>query len=136
MNIFAEEIYIGKFDPVLGASRIENKVQKGEDVPDQHLRAFRMGKEEVLYSWLTYVKQLAQGHFFALGEAIDQDRIFQYRFSDVLWKQLRAYIHNLGNLPLWVNLEGTRFDGRRRAFGGIILVPVVMSAFVAMYRCK
>jgi len=115
MNIIAEEVYIGKFDPVLGASRIESKVQKGEPVPDEHLCAFRMAKEEVLYSWLKYVDQIIYRHFVAIGAPIDEKRIFQYRFSEVLWLQLRAYVRNLTGLPLWVNhaLSTTIFGGKQ-----------------------
>lgn len=115
MNIVAEEIYIGKFDPVLGVSRLESKVQKGEAVPGDHLRAFRMGKEEVLYSWLKYVQQIVLRHFVAVGTPVDQDRLFQYRFSEVLWQQLRAYVRNLAGLPLWVNhpLSATVFGGKQ-----------------------
>ena len=115
MNVVAEEIYIDKFDPVLGTSRIESKVQKGEAIPGDHLRAFRMGKEEVLYSWLKYVEQIVLRHFVALGTPVDQHRLFQYHFSEVLWQQLRAYVRNLGCLPLWVNhaLSATVFGGKQ-----------------------
>jgi hypothetical protein len=115
MNIVAEEIYVGKFDPVLGASRIESKVQKGESVPDEHLRAFRMAKEEVLYSWLKYVQQIVLHHFVAVGKPVENKRLFQYPFSEVLWRQLRAYVHNLAGLPLWVNhgLSATVFGGKQ-----------------------
>jgi hypothetical protein len=115
MNIVAEEIYLEKFDSVLGTSRIESKVQKGESVPGDHLRAFRMGKEEVLYSWLKYVQQIVLRHFVAVGKPVEDKRLFQYRFSDVLWQQLRAYVRNLGGLPLWVNhsLSATVFGGKQ-----------------------
>jgi hypothetical protein len=115
MNIVAEEIYIGKFDPMLGTSRIESKVQKGESIPGDHLRAFRMGKEEVLYSWLKYVQQIALRHFVAVGTPVEDKRLFQYQFSEVLWQQLRAYVRNLGSLPLWVNhsLSATVFGGKQ-----------------------
>ena len=115
MNVVAEEIYIEKFDPVLGTSRIESKVQKGESIPGDHLRAFRMGKEEVLYSWLKYVQQIILRHFVALGKPFEDKRLFQYQFSDVLWQQLRAYVRNLGGLPLWVNhsLSATIFGGKQ-----------------------
>lgn len=115
MNIVAEEVYDDKFDPVLGAGRIESKVQKGEDLPDAHLRAFRMGKEEVLYSWLKYVPQIVIRHFVAVGKPVDEQRLFQYSFSEVLWQQLRAYVDNLAGLPLWVNhgLSATVFGGKQ-----------------------
>lgn len=115
MNVVAEEIYIGKFDPVTGTSRLESKVQKGESVPDDHLRAFRMGKEEVLYSWLKYAQQIVLRHFVAVGKPVDQGRLFQYQFSEVLWQQLRAYVRNLAGLPLWANrgLSATVFGGKQ-----------------------
>jgi len=115
MNIVAQEIYIGNFDPVMGTGRLESKVQKGEAIPDDHLRAFRMGKEEVLYSWLKYAQQIVLRHFVAVGKPVDQGRLFQYRFSEVLWQQLRAYVHNLAGLPLWANraLSPTVFGGKQ-----------------------
>ena len=115
MNIIAEEIYNEKFDPVLGTNRLESKVQKGEMIPGDHLRAFRMGKEEVLYSWLSYVQQIVLRHFVAIGTPVDQQRLFHYRFSEVLWQQIRAYVRNLGGLPLWVNhpLSATVFGGKQ-----------------------
>src|SRR5450759_1126129 len=50
MNVVAENLYVGHFDIALGTAKLENKVQKGEDVPDAHLRAFRLAREEILYN--------------------------------------------------------------------------------------
>ncbi len=115
MSVIAEEIYIDRFDPVLGTRRIENKIQKGEDMPEGHLTAFRMSKEEILYVWLQYVQQIVKQHFFHLGEPINEDRLFQNRFSSTLWDQLRTYIRSLKGLPLWVNrdLSATVFGGKQ-----------------------
>ena len=33
MNLIAEELYIGKFDPELGTDKIENRLQKGDNYP-------------------------------------------------------------------------------------------------------
>jgi hypothetical protein len=54
MSLIAEKIYIGKYDDEIGTRRLENKVQDGEDVPEVHLRAFRMAKEEILHAWLRW----------------------------------------------------------------------------------
>jgi hypothetical protein len=50
-----------------------------------------------------------------MGAPVDEKRIFQYRFSEVLWLQLRAYVRNLTGLPLWVNheLSATVFGGKQ-----------------------
>jgi hypothetical protein len=115
MNIIAEEIYIGKFDLEIGTSQIENKIQKNEDIPLEHVRAFRMGKEEIVYNWLKYLSQIVQSNFISLGKPIDDKKLFQYEFSNTLWQNIRSYIKNLSLLPLWTNnqLSATVFGGKQ-----------------------
>jgi len=115
MNIIAEEIFIDKFDLDLGTSRIENKIQKNEDIPLEHVRAFRMGKEEIMYNWLKFLGQIVQSHFISQGHPVDEKKLFQYQFSDTLWTNIRNYLKNLSLLPLWTNnsLSSTVFGGKQ-----------------------
>lgn len=115
MNIIAEEIYIDRFDLDLGTYRIENKIQNNEDVPMEHVRAFRMAKEEVMYNWLKYLSQIVQSHFISQGHPVDEKKLFQYEFSETLWTNIRNYIKNLALLPLWTNnsLSSTVFGGKQ-----------------------
>ena len=71
MNIIAEKIYVGQFNPSGGTKRIENDVKKGEDVAEPHLRAFRMAREEIIYNWLRYVRQIVRNYFITTGKPID-----------------------------------------------------------------
>lgn len=105
MNIIAEEIYVGQFDPAIGTDKIESHIQQGEDVPEPHLRAFRMSKEEIIYNWLRFVRQIAQNYFIWQGVPVDEKRLFQYRFPEPLWDRIRAYVRSLRSLSLWVNRE-------------------------------
>jgi hypothetical protein len=41
MNIIAEEIFEGQYDFDLGTDKVEEKIRKGENIPDGHLRATR-----------------------------------------------------------------------------------------------
>lgn len=115
MNLTAEVLLVNQFDTELGTARLENKVQRGEDIPEPHLRAFRMCKEEVLYSWLSNLRQVVQMHFMMSGKPFDQSRSFQYHFPEELWDRLRAYLINLRALSLWVNrdLSATVFGGKQ-----------------------
>ncbi len=115
MNIIAEEIFIDKYDFELGTSRIENKVQNNEEIPLEHIRAFRMSKEEVMYNWLKFLSQIVQSHFISQGHPVDEKRVFQYPFSETLWNNIRNYIKNLSLLPLWTNntLSSTVFGGKQ-----------------------
>jgi hypothetical protein len=115
MNIIAEEIFIGKFDFEIGTAQLESKIQKNEVLPEEHMRAYRMAKEEILYNWLKYLSQIIQTHFISLGHPVDEKKLFQYEFSDILWNNIRNYVINLSELPLWTNneLSNTVFGGKQ-----------------------
>ena len=101
MNIIADHIFLGEFDPALGTYRIERRIQQREEIPLGHLRAFRMSREEILYNWLKYVSQVVKNYFFNMqGRPIQEDRLFQYRFPEPLWERIEAFISNLARLPV------------------------------------
>jgi hypothetical protein len=106
MSLVAETIYEGQFDPEIGTARIENKIQKGEDVPEPHLRAYRLAKEEICHTWLKCVSQVVQTYFLTTtGHLLDANRLFQQPFPEQLWVNLRNFLTNLAAMPLWVNHE-------------------------------
>ncbi|MCM8811297.1 MAG: HNH endonuclease [Candidatus Omnitrophica bacterium] len=115
MNIIADEIYIGKFDPDLGAHQIEKRLQKGEDIPEEHLRAVRMSKEEVLYNWLDIVAKIIKRSFLLDGKPFDENRLFQYKFREPLWDSIRKVVKNIARLSIWKNkeLSAIVFGGRQ-----------------------
>jgi hypothetical protein len=115
MSLISEKVYVGKYDEEIGTSKIENKVQKGEDVPERHLRAFRMAKEEILYCWIGYIGKIIESHFLMLGRVVDNERLFQYVFPEQLWINIGYFIDNLSRLPMWVNRDAslTIFGGKQ-----------------------
>lgn len=102
MNIFAEEIYIGKFKPGVGVYRIEQKIvdRKDTDISNDHLVAYRVRKEEIIYNWLLYLRKVIENYFANTGRLYEQNRMFQEPFPDQLWKNIRNFIRNLKALPL------------------------------------
>lgn len=105
MNIIADRIYIGQFDPAIGTSKLENKLQQGGDLPESHIRAFRLSKEEILYNWLGLVRQIVQNYFIMQGNIVQETRLFQYPFPEPLWDRLENFVRNLAKMPLWVNQD-------------------------------
>lgn len=103
MNIIAETIFIEHIDTAQGFDRVESKLQKGVDIPDDHLRAFRMAKEEILYCWLRYVGRVVKNFFITQGTLINENKIFQYPFPVPLWNNIQNFVRNIAKLPLWVN---------------------------------
>jgi hypothetical protein len=115
MSLIAEKLYIGKYDEEIGTRRLENKIQGGVDVPETHLRAYRMAKEEILHCWIGYVGQIIEHYFIQTGRPIDKEKLFQYPFPEQLWTNIGNFIENLGRLAIWKNREAsqTLFGGKQ-----------------------
>ena len=105
MNLIAEELYIEKFDDGIGTDKIENRLRKGELIPHQHLVAYRMSKEEIVYNWLSYLKQIASQYFIMQGIPDPADKLFQVTFPEQVWENMRKFLRSLAALPVWVNVE-------------------------------
>ena len=103
LNILADKIYINKFLPEVGTWRIEKKIidQKDQEVTDDHLIAYRISKEEIMYNWVQYLKMVVKAYFTNTGQMIEDEEIFQKPFDEQLWKNLESFIENLSALPLW-----------------------------------
>lgn len=115
MNVIAREVLIDKFDDSLGTYRIENKIQKGELIPEPHLAAFRLAKEEIIYVWLGYVSQIVQTYFMFTGVPVDETKLFQQPFPEALWAKIESYVTHLRTMPVWINrdLSNTAFGGKQ-----------------------
>ncbi len=115
MNIIAEEIYVGRFDPDVGAFQVEHRLQKGELIPEPHLTAHRMSREEVVYNWLKYVRTIIMNFFITHGRHVEEEKLFQELFPDQLWTNIRSFVRSLASRPLWVdkNLSVTVFGGKQ-----------------------
>lgn len=117
LNILADNIYINKFSPETGIYRIEQKLldKKDSDISDNHLIAYRISKEEILYNWLQYLKMVIKAYFTNTGKMISEDEIFQTSFDDQLWKNIDVFVKNLRELPLWKDrsMADRAFSGKR-----------------------
>jgi len=116
LNIVAEEIYINKFQPETGVYQVENKIVNNQDtkITDDHLIAYRMSREEILFNWLRYLKEVIRAYFINTGKIIEESKMFQYQFDEQVWINIRNFIHNLKELPLWKNrsMAATIFAGK------------------------
>ncbi len=116
LNIIAEEIYINKFLPEIGVAKIESKIIAGKDndITDDHLIAFRMSKEEIMKNWLGYIKDVITNYLSNTGKKFNSSSLFQQKFDDQLWINVRNFVINLRMLPLWKDRSkaNTTFSGK------------------------
>ncbi|MFH1326386.1 MAG: HNH endonuclease signature motif containing protein [Candidatus Falkowbacteria bacterium] len=116
LNIIADEIYVSKFKPEVGVYRVEQKIiqQKDEEITDEHLSAYRISKEEVLYNWLVYLQKVIESYFNNTGRVYEPNKFFMVKFDEQLWINIRNFVKNLIVLPLWKDrsMASTIFAGK------------------------
>lgn len=116
-NIVAEELLVSKYDTDIGTYRLENKIAegKGNSIPDYHLVACRLFKEEVMYNWVQYLKLLVNNYFATTGTMYDSNNLFQQPIPDILWTNIRNFIRSLSELPVWKDrtMAATIFGGKQ-----------------------
>ena len=118
MSIIQEEILAG-FDFNIGSFKIEERIRKIKEgkisdvIPDAHLKAGRLTKEEILFNWLRMVKQVIQMYFSNLGRIVDEDKLFQEKFDDRLWNNIRNLLKNLYDLPIWADRDRTHLFSKK-----------------------
>ena len=63
MSLFAEIFFVDQWDPDIGGRRLESRVLKGEKIPESHLRAWRIAREEVLANVVSWARFVIEQYF-------------------------------------------------------------------------
>lgn len=117
MSLFAEEFFVGHWDPDLGGRRLENRLQAGEKIPESHLRAWRIAREEVLTNVMRWTRLVIANYNAYTGRVIKEDRLLHVQLPDELWDRLGNFLISLSKLPCWFdrNLGTTVFGPKQNA---------------------
>ena len=115
MNLYADALLAGRWDPEAASSKLEYAVQQGESVPEKHLCAHRMTREEILHATLAYVQLIIKNYYAYTGQFLDEEAMFQTAHPDALWGRIENFLVNLRGLPCWVdrNLSGMVFGAKQ-----------------------
>jgi hypothetical protein len=103
MSMFADVFFIGQWDPELGGRRVENRLQAGERIPEGHLRAWRVAREEVLANVMRWMRLVIANYFAFTGKVVPEDKQLHIPLPDQLWDRLRNFLESLARLPCWVD---------------------------------
>lgn len=115
MSLFADIFFVGKWDPEIGGNRIENRIQKGDPIPENHLRAWRIAREEILANVLSWVRLVIENYNAYTGKMVDKEQLFHVELSEDLWKRIEVFLKNMAALPCWIdrNLSNTVFGSKQ-----------------------
>ena len=103
MSLFAEIFFVGKWDPEVGGRKLENRLQKGDPIPEEHLRAWRIAREEILGNVLEWVRFVIEHYNACTGRKIDKERLLHYALPEDLWKRIKTFLTKLAALPCWID---------------------------------
>ena len=115
MSLFAEVFFVGRWDPELGGRRVESRVQAGEAIPEGHLRAWRIAREEVIANVMRWIRLVMANYFAYTGRVLPEDKELHANLPDELWNRIRNFLESLARLPCWVdrNLSTTVFGPKQ-----------------------
>jgi len=113
MNLFAEKTLEGKFDKSIGAYKIEEQIRKGKNIPDEHLRAFRLYRPAAFVVWCELLKE-AIATYLIMNRKITNDmkterkkgkgtRIFWTELDDNDWNAISKMIDKMIRHKIWID---------------------------------
>lgn len=115
MTLLAEILFVGKWDPETGGRKLEYRVQKGDPIPEEHLRAWRIAREEILATVMGWVRLVIENYNAYTGRMIDKDKLLHSALPEDLWKRIKNFLTKLAALPCWIdkNLSITVFGAKQ-----------------------
>jgi len=115
MSLFAEIFFVGTWDPETGGQKLENRVQKGDPIPEGHLRAWRIARVEILGNILMWVRLVIENYNAYTGRMIDKEKLLHNALPEDLWKRIETFLTKLAALPCWIdkNLSITVFGAKQ-----------------------
>jgi hypothetical protein len=96
MSLFADIFFVNKWDPDISGHKLESRLQGGETIPPNHLRAWRIAREEVLANVIT-------NYFAFVGVTVHEDRVMHRRLPPELWDRMRNFLDSMSRLPCWID---------------------------------
>lgn len=65
--------------------------------------------------WIECIRRIIVAHFSFAGTEYDSENLFQQKFPDQLWNNIRNFMNNLKMLPVWKDrsMSDTIFASKR-----------------------
>ena len=105
MDIFADVFFKDKWDPDIGGNKIEARMKDGENISPDHLRAWRIAREEIAVNVMRLVKRVIEHYNAFNGKFVDSERLLHDELTDNVWVGIKLFLGNLGKLPCWTDRE-------------------------------
>ena len=107
MSIIAEKVLINQFDDKIGAHKLEERVRKGQRVPDSHIRAYRIFRPRSFEVWCKLLRDSVITLLRNRGKLTDtyaeQGKVFWCKLDDNEWREIEKMINRIIEHKIWLS---------------------------------
>lgn len=115
MSLYADTIFVNQWNPDVGGRQLEYRLQQDEPLPEPHVRAWRLAREEVLGVCVEWIRLVIENFYAWTGTMVEKDKLLHQGFPEELWRRIATFLENLRDLPCWVDkgLSRTLFGAKQ-----------------------
>lgn len=103
--MMTEKALIGKFDLSKGAHKLEERLRKGEKIPSEHVKAYRIFRPRVFEVWCEVLSGAIKTYLKIKGRLSEKNasegKIFWCKISEEDWGQIGKMVDKIFGHKLW-----------------------------------
>ena len=105
MNKVAEKVLENKFNLSKGAHKLEDRLSKGEKLPDDHVKAYRIFRPRIFEVWCEVLREAVKTTLKIKGKLSEKNakegKIFWCTLTNEDWTQIDGMLDKIFNHKIW-----------------------------------
>ena len=115
MSLIAQKILENKFDNSIGAHKLEERLRKGEKIPDAHVKAYRIFRPKTLEVWCGILRDgivyLLKTRRKLSDTYARQGKILWGKLDDNDWEDIGKMLDRIFNHRIWLSKNPEIING-------------------------
>jgi len=107
MSLIAEKVLIGKFDNRIGAHKLEERIRKGENIPQPHIKAYRIFRPKTFEVWCEVLRDAIVYLLKVKRKLTDnyakEGKIFWCKLDDDDWEEISKMLDRIFDHKVWLS---------------------------------
>ena len=109
MSLIAEKVLIGKFDNKIGAHKLEERIRKGESIPELHVKAYRIFRPKTFEVWCEVLRDAIEYLLKVRRKLTDnyakEGKIFWCKLDDEDWREIGKMLDRIFDHKVWLSRD-------------------------------
>jgi len=107
MSLIAEKVLIDKFDNKIGAHKLEERIRKGENIPQSHVKAYRIFRPKTFEVWCEVLRDAIVYLLKVRRKLTDnyakEGKIFWCKLDDGDWEEIGKMLDRIFDHKVWLS---------------------------------